>query len=149
MGVWILVHYDFILIREKMAAGVPDDFYLVETIVATVHNEKIPKLIEIMESFRAINLDKFDAEALRLEEDVRQTAQQLRTYCQRASLEWDFHGMRGEFNLLWDRLRRNFREFCAHCVYLGITVTHTQSVALEDDAMTIGDEVEPQVFYVL
>ena len=86
MGVWILVHYDFILIREKMAAGVPDDFYLVETIVATVHNEKIPKLIEIMESFRAINLDKFDAEALRLEEDVRQTAQQLRTYCQRASL---------------------------------------------------------------
>ena len=115
VGLYILDHYDFTFVRKKMAEGTPDDFYLVETIVSTVHNIKIPKLIEVMETTRARNLDRFDAEALRLEEDVRRTAQQLRVYCQRVALEWSFHNMRGQFNTLWSRLRTNFREFCAHC----------------------------------
>ena len=149
-GVIYFDHYDFICVREKMAEGTPDDFYLVETIVATVHNERIPKLVEVMESIRALNLERFDSEALRLEEDVRRTAQQLRVYCQRVSLEWNFHSMRGHFNMLWSRLRRNFREFCAHCLYLGISVSHTQFVTLSDDEPFANEEGdEPPVFYYL
>ena len=77
-GYIFLDHYNFTFVREKMAEGTPDDFYLVETNVSTVHNNKIPKLIEVMENTQARNLDRFDAEALRLQEDVRRTAQQLR-----------------------------------------------------------------------
>ena len=150
MGLYIFDHYDFTFVREKMAEGALDDFYLVETIVATVHNDKIPKLIEVMESIRAINLDRFDAEALRLEEDVRRTTQQLRAYCQRVSLEWNFHIMRGQFKTLWSRLRRNFREFCAHCLYLGISVSHTQFVMLTDEEESASEEDEgPPMFYNL
>ena len=47
-GLYILDHYDFTFVREKMAEGALDDFYLVETILATVHSDKIPKLIEFM-----------------------------------------------------------------------------------------------------
>ena len=131
-----------------MAEGTPDDFYLVETIVATVHNNKIPKLIEVMENTRARNLDRFDAEALRLEEDVRRTAQQLRVYCQRVALEWSFHIMRGQFNTLWSRLRTNFREFCAHCLYLGISVSHTRCLTLTDDEASASEEGDgPSRFY--
>ena len=59
MGLYILDHYDFTFVREKMAEGTPDDFYLVETIVATVHNDKIPKRIEVIENTRARKLDRF------------------------------------------------------------------------------------------
>ena len=147
---YILDHYDFKFVREKMAAGGLNEFYLGESIVATVHDDKIPKLIDVMENIRAINLDRFDAEALRLEEDVRRTAQQLHAYCQIVSLEWNFHSMRGQFDTLWSWLRRNFREFCAQCLYLGISVLHTQFVTLSDDKASASEEDNgPPMFYSL
>ena len=147
---YILDHYDFTFVREKMAAGGLNEFYLGESIVATVHNDKIPKLIDVMENIRAINLDRFNAEALRLEGDVRSTAQQLQAYCQIASLEWNFYSMRGQFDTLWARLRRNFREFCAHCLYLGISVSHTRCLSLTDDEASASEEDDgPPRFYYL
>ena len=50
--------------------GTPVDFYVVESIVESVYNSKIPDLMEVMRDVRARNLGRFDAEALQLEENI-------------------------------------------------------------------------------
>ena len=97
--------------------GTPVDFYVVESIVESVYNSKIPDLMEVMRDVRARNLGRFDAEALQLEENVLRTARQLKAHCRRIARERSFGVLRGAFNALWYRLNSDFRQFCIQCLY--------------------------------
>ena len=119
-----------------MARGTPVNFYVVESIVESVYNSKIPDLMEVMRDARARNLDRFDDDALRLEENVLRTARQLKAHCRRIARERSFGVLRGAFNALWYRLNSDFRQ----CLYLGISLSDTQCLALTDDETSSSEE---------
>ena len=123
-----------------MARETPVDFYVVESIVESVYNSKIPDLMEVMRDARARNLDRFDDDALRLEESVLRTARQLKAHCRRIARERSFGVLRGAFNALWYRLNSDFRQFRVQCLYLGISLSDTQCLALTDDETSSSEE---------
>ena len=70
-----------------MASGTSVDFHVVESIVESVYNSKLPDFIEVMEEARANSLGRFDAKALRLEEEILRVARQLKSHCRRIARE--------------------------------------------------------------
>ena len=61
-----------------MAMGTIVGFWVVDSVVDSVCNSKIPDLLEVMENARARYLGRFDAIALRLEGEVLTLAGQLK-----------------------------------------------------------------------
>ena len=122
-----------------MAMENPDNFYLEETVVVTVYNTKIPDLMGIMEGVRASDLDRFDSDLLRLEENIIRAAHHLKSYCRRLIQELTFRVARGTFDMLWHRLSYDFQQFCEHCFQLGINVPNPRCLVLTDDEAS-GDE---------
>ena len=118
----------------------PDNFYLEETVVVTVYNTKIPDLMGVMEGVRASDLDRFDSDLHRLEENIIRAAHQLKSYCRRLVQELRFHVSRGTFNMLWHRLSSDFQQFCEHCFHLEINVPNPRCLLLTDDEASSGDE---------
>ena len=116
-----------------MASGTPVNFYVVEPIVESVYNSKIPDLMEVMRDARARVLVRFDVEALRLEESVLRAARQLKAHCRRIARERSFGILRGTFNTLWRKLNSEFWRFRVHCLYLGISLSDTECLVLTDD----------------
>ena len=119
--------------KNNMASGSPVNFYVVEPIVESVFNSKIPDLMEVMRDARARALARFDEKALRLEGCVLRAAQQLKAHCPRIAQERSFGILRGTFNTMWHSLNNEFRRFRAHCLYLGISLSDTECLVLTDD----------------
>ena len=108
----------------------------------SVYNSKIPDLMEVMEEARASNLGRFDAEALRLEGEILRIARQLKSHCRRIARERSFGVLRGTFNSLWSRLNDLFRQFLGQCLYLGISLSDIQCLALTDDETSSSEDDE-------
>ena len=130
-----------------MAMGIIVGYWVVDSLVESVCNTKLPELLVVMERARAGYLERFDALILRLEREVLSLAEQLKALCLRIVCEQRFTDLRNPFKALWGQLNAVFLEFCTHCERLDIQLYDVECLVLtEDESLSLsGESDEPSL----
>ena len=114
-------------------------------IVVSVDSQKIPDLLECMETTRTRNGARMDALALRLEEDILSVAGRLESQCQKmfACEGLDLDEV-DKFDDLWFQLNDLFQEFSDHCDVVGIDLYDVCCLNLSDKESESESESESE-----